>query len=74
MENKTPTPAHEATNPAPVPSGAPAPDAPQVQPPQPEPPEPALFQSDAVFSHVDDSWPACLSNPASGFWDNLTFI
>lgn len=39
-----------------------------------EPPGPAIFQSDAPFSHVDDSWPACLSTPTSGFWDNPTFI
>lgn len=49
-----------------------------VEPTPPEPaaeqPEQALFQSDAEFNHVDDSWPACLRTPKSGFWDNLTFI
>lgn len=34
----------------------------------------AIFQSDAEFNHVDDSWPACLRTPKSGFWDDLTFI
>ena len=41
---------------------------------EPESPEPAIYQSAATLTTVDDSWPACLSTPKSGFWDNLQFI
>ena len=49
--------------------------------PEPEPgpqsqteEQPAIYQSSTPFSSVDDSWPACLGTPSSGFWDNLQFI
>ena len=62
------TPSTEAT----PPTGAEQ-QQPAVTPPE-EPSEKAIFQSDAEFNHVDDSWPACLRTPKSGFWDNVTFI
>ncbi|MBD5163361.1 MAG: hypothetical protein HDT09_01495 [Bacteroidales bacterium] len=63
------TPSTEAT----PPTGAEQQQQPAVTPPE-EPSEKAIFQSDAEFNHVDDSWPACLRTPKSGFWDNVTFI
>lgn len=48
-----------------------------VADPEPEAPlehEPAIYQSPAILTSMEDSWPACLGTPSSGFWDNPTFI